>query len=295
MRIVLGLVLAFSVCTTIYAATAPYTVLAPLPGTTIEQNCTANCTTDLQTYLPGVFWWSIGLAAAMAFVMITYGGLVYMTSDAIYGKEDGRKYIENALWGLLLVIGAWVILNTLNPQILSFHLTIPRPTIVAGTAGVTAGGSNVGGNVAGTQMTQAQKDADKIVRDALTNKSTITVYRGVCDNGQTTGCVDLNGLSPKASQGIRDLAGQCHCSISITGGTEPGHTTGDPTHDRGVALDFESSGTAVQDLVTNHQANRIVSCTFYTFAGGKYLWEPKGAYCGGTVPSSGNHWHAEYW
>ena len=115
-------ILPFSFSAT-FAYADSYVVLAPLPGI---GNNTAK-TTDLSTYLKEIFNLSIGIAAVMAFVMITFGGITYMTTDAISGKTKGREYITNALWGLLLVIGAWVILYTINPQLIDFSLIVPTP------------------------------------------------------------------------------------------------------------------------------------------------------------------------
>jgi len=128
-RLLTLLILMFSVFTTVYAQLPDYNLLAPLPGTE-KTGCAKPPCTDLQTYIPGLINWSMGVAAVMAFVVIVGGGIIYMTSDAIQGKTQGREWGERAIWGLLLVIGAWVILNTINPQILNFTLTIPRPTII---------------------------------------------------------------------------------------------------------------------------------------------------------------------
>ncbi|MBA3733102.1 hypothetical protein H0W91_01865 [Patescibacteria group bacterium] len=124
-----------------------YTLLAPLPGTSSSgDNCTGtDCKTTLEKYLPGVFNLSIGIAAVMAFVMITFGGITYATSDAISGKSQGKEWVTNAIVGLLLVIGAWIILNTINPQILSFKLAIPRPKTETGPPTVASGGTGTGG------------------------------------------------------------------------------------------------------------------------------------------------------
>lgn len=115
-----------------------YVPLAPLPGTTKDQ-CSGSgnaldmlsgsndCTTNFATYLPGAFNFIVGLSAVLAFVVLTYGGVLYMTSDAINNKKEGRKYIENALWGLGLVLASYVILYTINPQILSFKLKLVQP------------------------------------------------------------------------------------------------------------------------------------------------------------------------
>ncbi len=73
----------------------------------------------------------------MAFVMITLGGITYATSDSVFGKHDGKTFIQNAIWGLILVIGSWVILNTINPKILDFTLSLPRPPIQTDLTTVT--------------------------------------------------------------------------------------------------------------------------------------------------------------
>ncbi len=106
-----------------------YTVLVPLPGTT---KCTtpsddpAKCTTTLSQYLPAAFNLAVGIAVALAFIYITIGGVMYATSDALSGKSQGRDYITNALIGLLLVIGSYVILWTINPKILDITIGIGK-------------------------------------------------------------------------------------------------------------------------------------------------------------------------
>src|SRR5574343_1172957 len=77
-----------------------YVVLTKLPGTT-----DAKGVATFQTYLPGAFKLAVGISAVLAFVMITYGGILYTTSDAIQGKSSGKEYITNAIYGLILVIG----------------------------------------------------------------------------------------------------------------------------------------------------------------------------------------------
>ena len=115
-----------------------YTVLAPLPGTT---DCgdniadpgydpgTFECKTTLEKYLPGLFNLLIGLAAVFAVLMIVIGGIQYMSSDALSGKEDGKTRIWNAVKGLVLVIGAWLILYTVNPNLLNLNLNVAPVTI----------------------------------------------------------------------------------------------------------------------------------------------------------------------
>jgi len=103
-----------------------YTPLAPLPGITNDE---AN---NLPAYLKGMFQLLIGVAAALAVIMMTIGGIQYMSTDAIGEKSEGKEKINNALKGLVLAISAWLILFTINPKLIELNFN-PAP------AGVTTG------------------------------------------------------------------------------------------------------------------------------------------------------------
>lgn len=94
-----------------------YVPLAPIPGTTL-----AGGGTDLPTYLAGVFKVGIAVAGALAFLVIVYGGFIYLSTDAITGKEEGKAYIGRAIGGLILALAAYIILNTINPAFVSLNL-----------------------------------------------------------------------------------------------------------------------------------------------------------------------------
>ena len=108
------------------SAIAPYIPLVKLPG--IDQ-AEAN---NLPAYLKAMFKLLIGVAGALAVVMITLGGIEYMSTDSMFGKEEGRKKINNALLGLLLAIGACLILFTVNPKLLDFNFN-PAPVAPTGS------------------------------------------------------------------------------------------------------------------------------------------------------------------
>ncbi|MEI7777176.1 MAG: pilin [bacterium] len=91
--------------------------------------------TNLSTYLQHLFEIGIGVAAGLAVIMIVIGGIEYMSTDAIGGKEEGKDRITSALWGLLLALVAWLILNTINPALLNMNLQVGE----GGASGITAG------------------------------------------------------------------------------------------------------------------------------------------------------------
>lgn len=110
-----------------------YVPLVDLPGTGTSN--APGATVELSTYLPGIFKLSIAIAGALAVIMIVYGGVEYLSTDAISGKSEGKEKITNALIGLLLAIGSFIILNTINPATVEFDLTIKRPAALTPSQG----------------------------------------------------------------------------------------------------------------------------------------------------------------
>lgn len=66
-------------------------------------------------------WFRIGIALAgmLAVVMIVLGGFQYATTDAMTSKSEGKSKIQNALWGLMLALTTWLVLNTVNPDLVN--------------------------------------------------------------------------------------------------------------------------------------------------------------------------------
>lgn len=95
-----------------------YQLLEPLPG--LSQAGGVSFAQLLSVF----FTLALSLSAAFAVVMITIGGVQYMLSDVPGTKSAGRERIRNAVYGLILVFGAWVIINTINPNLLLFNLNI---------------------------------------------------------------------------------------------------------------------------------------------------------------------------
>jgi type IV secretory pathway VirB2 component (pilin) len=113
---------------------APYVLLAPLPcdPATAGPNCVNGKLTTfdpssasgdkISGYLNVMIRIFIGLCAVLAVVMIVIGGIEYMTSELVSSKEAGKERIRGAIFGLLLALGAWTLLNQINPDILNTNL-----------------------------------------------------------------------------------------------------------------------------------------------------------------------------
>ncbi|MDD5152527.1 MAG: peptidoglycan DD-metalloendopeptidase family protein [Candidatus Pacebacteria bacterium] len=93
-----------------------YTPLTTLPGITKE----GIASSGVHNYLSGVFALVIALAGALAVLILVVGGVQYVASG-ITPDQKGRakERIKNALIGLALILGSWLILNSINPALKS--------------------------------------------------------------------------------------------------------------------------------------------------------------------------------
>ncbi len=111
-----------------------YQFLAPLPcepskdagcDPTTKTLKTFDATSGLVAYLNLMIKIFIGLCAVLAVVMIVVGGMEYMTSELAHTKESGKERIEHALLGLIIALGAYALLFTINPDLLKSDI---KPT-----------------------------------------------------------------------------------------------------------------------------------------------------------------------
>lgn len=84
---------------------------------------------DLGDYIAKVYNYGVSIAGILAGVMLVVGGFGYVTAGGDSGRVSRAKdRIRDALVGLLLVLCAFVILNTVNPDTL--RLQMPKIPII---------------------------------------------------------------------------------------------------------------------------------------------------------------------
>ncbi|MEK7093393.1 MAG: hypothetical protein AAB927_02810 [Patescibacteria group bacterium] len=113
------------IATTVYAQTPQcdgkgFCALAvPPPSSKLGQ---LYGTTSLAGFLNGLFTAAISIGAILAVLRIAYAGYEYMTSDAWGNKARAREIIGDVVLGLMLLLGTYLILNQINPQLLNLNI-----------------------------------------------------------------------------------------------------------------------------------------------------------------------------
>lgn len=75
-----------------------------------------------------IYNFALMLGGILAFGMIVYGAVKYtMSGGNPSGQSDARDIITQALLGLLLLMGAFIVLNLINPSLTRLNLPVLGP------------------------------------------------------------------------------------------------------------------------------------------------------------------------
>lgn len=176
-----------------------YTLLEPLPcNASLISGTSINCTPGSQVtqmaiggYVQYMFNLFVAIAAVAAVFMIVFGGFQYMTTDAIEDKSEGKTKIRHAIEGLLLVLGSYLLLQTINPQFVAIPTNLVEPL------GIAVKGSPFDGFFSSITNNLDYLDA----RGFAENKAEITATRAAVQNAK----IQATELSAEIDQLYNDL------------------------------------------------------------------------------------------
>jgi len=265
-KVSLALLIVFSFSLPCLAA--GYTALSPVPGLTKQAPGT---TTDLGPYLQKLFNFAIGAAAALAVIMVIWGGVEYMTTDAIGHSEEGKQKIQNAILGLLLALSSYIILQTINRDLLSLNfdpkleaisqeLLAPIEVIQIETA-PTNTGYVVGAN---GQITTSQTNVPNIGPDGVNQNAiqaamtAFNAYGSQASNQRYIGVMDYSQNNSAGRFYIIDTqTGEISASKAAHGyNSDPGRT--------GVASQFSNTMNSNQSSL-----GAFIATPYYSQSMGK--------------------------
>ena len=249
-----------------------------------------NASAEFVDYAKALFTTVLVIAAVLAVIMLVWGGIEYTVSSVPGIKTEGLNRIWAALGGLIIALTAWLILNTINPDLLNFNLSNIGEVgngggIVTGGGGPTtgpaipppvSGGPGLGEGIYGPvpenefEVRAALNEAGFDVADIAGSRAGLP-----CNENDIRGCSTYVGnLNQAQLEGLFKIQEQCNCGrITINGAGETGGHTGGSNHYTGSAIDIEDNNGAFNSFI---QQNR-------TALGIK-----------NTNIFHSNHWHLEF-
>ncbi|KKU14616.1 hypothetical protein A3A20_02700 [Candidatus Wolfebacteria bacterium RIFCSPLOWO2_01_FULL_45_19] len=93
---------------------ARYTLQIELPGTELQRGTSPG----LAQYIGGIYLFALTIAGITAFGVIVFGAIEYILSAGMPSKrQDAIDRITQAMFGLILLFAAYLVLNTINPEL----------------------------------------------------------------------------------------------------------------------------------------------------------------------------------
>lgn len=261
-----------------------YQLLAPLPG--IQESVSGDA--GFASYAQRIITLIIGFSALLAVLMFMIGGFTYMTGESIGSKEEGKKMMTNAIFGFVLLLSSYIILITINPNLLKLDLNIQQvQNIPSADSTETLDRLREEEGGTGTTGTLRNEMATRLFGDGT------TVNKGDCASLTDINCTSLRGIKNSTVYGVNLLKEGCgqsyggagRCIFTITGGTEIGiHSlTGD--HPKREAIDISKAGVMnqyIRDKVRNITPVQTDKGPMYLFRIGGYNYK---------IIDEGGHWH----
>ena len=228
--------------------------------------------------------------------VLAYGGFQFVMTFSTTVKGEARETIKRAIFGILGVLGMWLFLMKVNPDMLKGDL-LPS-TIKQGTATTPNTITNNNPNSGGSTPSYM---SDAITRGTLTRQG-IIINKDDCTQTQwhekNPSCTSVLYLGQSIIDTLIKLKNvDCKtCLVTITGGTEPGHKShglGSPIAD--LHCDTDPTGKHCGNIdklsfflktpkgLTSCGATSNTCFTICTYDGFKF--------CDETIVGNPPHWH----
>jgi hypothetical protein len=223
--------------------TDTYNLLAPI-GTFTQ------APENIGDYFNTIFLIAIGLCGALAVVMIVIGGIQYMGEESIFGKTKAKEQITSAILGLLIALGAFALLNTINPALLGggVHIAqvsaeILEPPMMNESVDIPPDGTAINQCSQGIQKIETSGGTMHLCKSIANN-----VKAGV--NFAWTQNIKLSGAAFRSKADQIKFRVQNQCPDVYTSPASdckpPTAIPGTSMHESGLAIDFRCNGQSIQ-------------------------------------------------
>jgi hypothetical protein len=98
----------------------------PIPGSDFKAGVTSTAEGNLAgRYIASLYKFFVGIAGILAVFMIALGGVLWLFSGGSSEKiSKAKETIVGAITGLLLALGSYLILYTINPDLVNFTFKV---------------------------------------------------------------------------------------------------------------------------------------------------------------------------
>ncbi|MCX6796684.1 MAG: hypothetical protein NTW06_04285, partial [Candidatus Falkowbacteria bacterium] len=100
-------------------------------GGEFTKGANVNVTNNTQTiaeYIKQIYKYLIGIVAIVAVVVMMLGGIIWITAGGNPSRVgEAKSWITASLTGLILVMFSYVILKTVNPELVNFKVQTITP------------------------------------------------------------------------------------------------------------------------------------------------------------------------
>lgn len=242
--------------------------------------------TSLGDFVSQLYTYALGISGTLAIIMIIYGGIKYLTSA---GNEsalgEAKDIITNSIWGILLLAGAYLVLNTINPQLVL--LKNPGLTPLPATTPPSSGGTtNNPANPSFGSTCPTGLDPNLCLQEWSMEKNLNSFginisSSGNCDDPTIPTCTSFYEFPQSGIDMLATMKQNCGCTMTITAGTEVGHVT----HGYNKAIvDMRISPSLDSYIYSQIGTTSPTLNTYYNGTdNNRYMLESSG----------GNHWHVE--
>lgn len=206
---------------------------------------------NIGDYVNTIFLIAIGLCGALAVVMIVIGGVQYMGDESIFGKTEAKSKIMSAILGLIIALGSYALLNTINPDLLgskgvkinAVSAEIEDPPMQQESSDIPGEGIAVAECSSGIKKIQTSGGTMHVCREISNN-----VTAGI--NFAWTKEIKLSGAAFRSKADQIKLRQQNNCPDIMNSPSEdckpPTAKPGTSRHESGKAIDFKCEGVSIQ-------------------------------------------------
>lgn len=202
---------------------------------------------------------TVGVLAAISFRFVP-ALIGFMSGDGPAQHTKAKENLWAGIFGLAVILLLIPFATSINSTI--GKLTFTNKGSTSGTqTGVGTGGGNPVNPIPVTPVSRVTgSQSETTIRNALSGtRPAISINKNPCTDAQmretNPSCTNLQGLPQEMVNVLLGLRSACPaCGITVTGGTEPGHSThgiGRPAFDLNL-----SEGDALYNYITTNATSR---------------------------------------